>query len=368
MSLELTLVDTGYGGMNSVTYGYNTNGIGLFVAVGYYGQVMTSSDGINWNSQDIIGDNIWTSVIYGNDLFVAVSDYVDGSGNVMTSSDGENWTLQSSPNQYWTSVTYGNDVGLFVAVSDYDNGAGSGNVMTSSDGITWTLQSSPNHSWTSVTYGYDNNDEKYKFVAVSKDGNVMKSSDGIDWTLESAYNHTWTSVTNGYDANDEKYLFVAVSEDGNVMTSPDGKNWTKRDCPSYQWTSVTNGPELFVAVSFDGNVMTSPDGKTWTLQTSPSDEWTSVAYGYDARGNGLFVTVGNSTAVMILSYSPPFPLNITNSTELLTFMNSSFKNCIIKNPIEINDSDALVASDSAKTLITDRIKHFLFIVTHVTVG
>ena len=60
------------------------------------------------------------------------------------------WTSRTSAaNNNWTSVTYGN--GLFVAVA----GSGTGNrVMTSSDGITWTSQTSAaDNDWYGVAYG-----------------------------------------------------------------------------------------------------------------------------------------------------------------------------------------------------------------------
>ena len=110
---------------------------------------MTSPDGIVWTSQSSAADNVWSSVTYGNGLFVAVSN--DGFTNsVMTSPDGIVWKSQSSAaNNVWSSVTYGN--GLFVAVSS----TGRGNrVMTSPDGIVWTSQSSAaDNEWRSVTYG-----------------------------------------------------------------------------------------------------------------------------------------------------------------------------------------------------------------------
>ena len=45
-----------------------------------------------WTLQNSASDNNWTSVTYGNGLFVAVAN--SGTGNrVMTSYDGINWTL-----------------------------------------------------------------------------------------------------------------------------------------------------------------------------------------------------------------------------------------------------------------------------------
>ena len=53
----------------------------------------------------------WRSVVYGNELFVAVSQ----DGEVMRFSDGVNWTIGlAAEANSWHSVTYGG--GLFVAV------------------------------------------------------------------------------------------------------------------------------------------------------------------------------------------------------------------------------------------------------------
>ncbi|MCB9341330.1 MAG: HYR domain-containing protein [Lewinellaceae bacterium] len=266
----------------SVTYGN-----GVFVAVANSGtgnRVMTSPDGIIWTSQTSAANNDWTSVTYGNGLFVAVAN--SGTGNrVMTSPDGINWTIRTSAaNNAWLSVTYGD--GLFVAVAI----SGTGNrVMTSPDGINWTIQTSAaNNEWWSVTYGNG------LFVAVANFSNlVMTSPDGIAWTLRTAAaNNAWTSVTYG----DGLFVAVARSGSGNqVMTSPDGINWTSRTTPAATnfWLSVTYGNGLFVAVAplgFGNLVMTSPDGINWTSRTPASNNtWQSVTY-----GNGIFVAVAGS--------------------------------------------------------------------------
>jgi hypothetical protein len=171
---------------------------------------MTSPDGTNWTSRNSATDNNWTSVTYGNGLFVAVS--VTGTGNrVMTSPDGTNWTSRNSAtDNNWRGVTYGN--GLFVAVS----ATGTGNrVMTSPDGTNWTSRTSAtDNNWFSVTYGNG------LFVAVSVTGTgnrVMTSPDGTNWTSRtSATDNDWISVTYGNG------LFVAVSATGTgnrVMTA-----------------------------------------------------------------------------------------------------------------------------------------------------
>ena len=285
----------------SVTYGN-----GLFVAIASDGtgnRVMTSPDGRTWTARTSAANINWQSIAYGNGRFVAVAN--TGSGNrVMTSSDGINWTIRTSAaDNGWRSVTYGN--GMFVAVAS----SGTGNrVMTSPDGITWTSRTSvADLSWNSITYA----NGMLVAVASSGTGNRVMTSTynsldiGVNWTSRtSAVDNDWTSVTYGNG------LFVAVASTtgiGNrVMTSLDGITWTIRtSAADHNWTSVTYGNGLFVAVANTGTgnrVMTSPDGITWTIRTSAADNnWTSVTY-----GNGVFVAVassGSGNRVMTSSYS-----------------------------------------------------------------
>ncbi len=265
--------------------------------------------GITWTSQTSAANNTWTSVTYGNGLFVAVASAGPGSGNrVMTSPNGIAWTIRTSAvDNFWSSVTYGN--GLFVAVA----WSGTNNrVMTSPDGITWTHRASAaDNGWRSVTYGNG------LFVAVASTGpgsalRVMTSPNGITWTSRRApVNNAWLSVTYGNG------LFVAVSLDGTlyrVMTSPDGITWTHRTAAvNNDWLSVTYGNGLFVAVATSGSdnrVMTSPDGITWTSRTSAANNtWTSVTY-----GDGLFVAVsldGTNRVMTSGTLIPPTPATPT---------------------------------------------------------
>ncbi len=269
---------------SSITYGN-----GLYVAVANSGtgnRVMTSPDGINWTSRTSASDNNWSSVTYGNGVFVAVADGGPVTANlVMTSPDGINWTSRSASSNAWKSVTYGN--GLFVAVSSSGTTA---RVMTSSNGIAWTNRTaSSNNNWSGVTYGNG------QFVAVANTGatnRVMTSTDGITWTGRSAAAASdWKSITYGNG------LYVAVANNGTgnrVMTSPDGITWTGRTASAANsWTGITYVNGLFVAVANSGTgnrVMTSPDGITWTSRNAAAENsWSGVT-----NGNGLFVAVAGS--------------------------------------------------------------------------
>lgn len=155
-------------GWNGITFAR-----GLFVAVSF-GPVMTSPDGINWTSRPAPGSQVWQSVVYGNGVFVAVSNGFGSGNRVMTSPDGITWTSGVSAADYgWESVTFGN--GRFVAVA-LNGGAGLNNrVMTSPDGFSWTLGSIPDQFWISVVYGGG------KFVAVAHGGagNIVATNTGV---------------------------------------------------------------------------------------------------------------------------------------------------------------------------------------------
>jgi hypothetical protein len=107
---------------------------GSFVGVNTLDTVVINPrvGGATWTARSAAGnDDFWTSVAYGNGIFVAVGDNI-----VMTSPDGITWTVQSAAgnNDFLTAVTYAR--GLFVAVSSFGD-----RVITSPDGITWTAHS-----------------------------------------------------------------------------------------------------------------------------------------------------------------------------------------------------------------------------------
>lgn len=235
----------------------------------------------SWTSRTSAADNNWSSVAYGNGIFVAVS--TSGTGNrVMTSPDGITWTIRSSAaDQSWNAVAFGN--GLFVAVSSL----GTQRVMTSPDGITWTLRTnSVSASFKSITFGGG------LFVALSDSGtSLMTSPDGINWTTRTyPNNRVWNGITYGNGK------FVAVAQSGttsHVMTSPDGITWTTGTTPetSPAWQAVTFGNGIFVAVANANSqrVATSPDGITWTLRTVTLESWGAVCF-----GGGRFVAVSSN--------------------------------------------------------------------------
>ena len=91
------------------TFTSNTLTIGTDVTIGNIPDGLTPNitavnTGTDWTAQTAAEQNDWTSVTYGNGLFVAVSR--SGTNRVMTSPDGINWTAQMAAEQnFWSSVT-----------------------------------------------------------------------------------------------------------------------------------------------------------------------------------------------------------------------------------------------------------------------
>jgi hypothetical protein len=261
----------------SVAYGN-----GVWVAVSSSGtgnRVMSSSDGINWTIRTSAADNNWTSVVYGasDNLFVAVAS--SGSDRVMTSPDGITWTLRSTAgdNVDWRSVTYGG--GRFVAVGDYDAFFPT-QVMWSNDGITWNTVAVPGtNDFKSVTWSGT------RFIAVSNNGTnrVMRSTDGTSWSAISADYVDWSSITSGNN------ILVAVGTSGvgkrAMYSLNDGFSWRAVKTPAdNNWTSVSYLSNLFIAVSSDGTQrsMYSDDGINWLIiDSAASNQWTSIFGGSD---------------------------------------------------------------------------------------
>lgn len=185
----------------SVAYGN-----GRFVAVGM-GGAMASADGINWTDAGPLRATI-NSVVYAEGRFLAVSS----GPEVLTSTDGVNWASQDSlPAREWTSVTHAD--GAYVAVAA--DRANDRQVATSLTGASWIqgFATQPTNSWLSVTHGAG------MFVAVgsAQQGatGVMSSTNRIIWTKRTApipAGSEWRSITyaNG--------MFVAVGPSA-VMTS-----------------------------------------------------------------------------------------------------------------------------------------------------
>ncbi len=258
-----------------VAYGNNH-----YVAVGNSG-IMDSPDGLNWTPQAPPPPQALTGIAFGNGRFVAVGN----SGTVLTSTDGLSWDSQSlsveiSPSLQ--SVIY--DQGLFVAVSSDANGS----LWSSSDGITWTNQGFDfDISLMAVTSGNG------RFVAVGN--TILTSTNGVDWEpIPAPSVLIGDPVPLGYVAYGNGIFLASEEDQGNLIEVGDfgyhcstsqGRLFLSLTGVDWQEVTPTNGLFLnrvifgngrFAAVDFNsGGICFSTDGINWSAPVTVSNsDWT----------------------------------------------------------------------------------------------
>jgi hypothetical protein len=153
--------------------------------------------------------NTLRSVSFGNRALVAVGDF----GTVLSSTDGVAWAIEDSRTTAdLAKIAFGN--GLFVAVGK------NGTVRTSRDGSRWEIQNSTTtNDLRAVAY------VNGVFLAGGIRGTLLRSPGGTDWTRVDL-------GTNGLSARDFAYgngTFVAAGSKGDpsyILTSANGTDWT----------------------------------------------------------------------------------------------------------------------------------------------
>lgn len=275
----------------------------LFVAVGYGGRRMVSTDGLNWEitaewaqpgGDD--GNNLM-SAVYAEKKFVVTGGGGggnNGDGHILVSADGRAWREVYSAKNRINPVVFGN--GRFVV------GAPGRKLLWSDDAETWTEGPQIDDKLCTHFRGGAFGNDRFVFIgnhgggegphwaAVSPEGksisgvrtdlpghgaivfgagrflmltshsnaDLLSSVDGLDWkpvTMSDDAKLSWLVRT------DDAFL---VGAGKTVYRSTDGVAWTKTDLTpprgNVKWTDGTR----FIASAWPGKMSFSPDGKTWT--------------------------------------------------------------------------------------------------------
>jgi len=249
-------------------------GNGLFVTINWEGGVATSSDGINWTSQDPGAGNSLGSICFGNGTFVGTGP----SGAVLVSTNGTNWSAHGVPTaSRLLGLAFGS--GMFVVAGE--SGSYANQIWTSVNGRNWRSITHPGRDGLlSIAFG------EGTFVCVGDTGSVLSSTNGNDWydvSLPIRYDlHAVAHGTNG---------FVAVGSDGTTLYSRDGFQWEKiNSAPVTEVNAVAYGNGLFVAVGKDSPLHISTNGVHWFENPVSSDLLFDVTF-----GGGRFVAVGEDS-------------------------------------------------------------------------
>ena len=254
----------------SATLNRVTQGDGIVLAAGTSGEILSSTDGMNWTSRTPgnISGNI-SALTFGDNTFLAmtsgfVGTFYPGYWNnhffAATSDNVAGWTVRGSvggTGSPLSDIAFGG--GVFVAVGD-------NNAFHSQDnGATWFPGTISGVSRLSgVAYGNG------RFVAPdAASDNVAVSADGIHWTTAAiGLASPETPRRIGFGGG----LFLLTTSSGYVYTSPDGVSWLQRRTRFADLTGldtsvsrVAYGAEAFLIITASpAQVYFSVDsGDTW---------------------------------------------------------------------------------------------------------
>jgi hypothetical protein len=237
-------------------------------------------DGANASTSIASSDGAlsWSSIAYGNNLFVAVSS----TGTAVATQ-----TLTGGGTSTTNTFTVASTTGIVTGQLVVGTGLATGTTVSNVNSGTGTITVSNNFNVQGA--------QTYKFYAATST-QAAYSTNGSTWTASTMPAGRWTSIAYGQS------MFVAVSSlSGLTCYSFDAKTWYS-SILAIAATSVTYGQGVFLALNnTSATAYTSEDGIQWIQQTVTNDGYSAVCFGYTSTlYNGLFVTLaGFQTASTI---------------------------------------------------------------------
>jgi hypothetical protein len=264
----------------------------LFVAVGGFaaspGQIGWSNDGKIWKlvENTTFGNSIINGIAYGNNRFIAVGD----DGKMASSADGKTWTSVDVSSAFGTSnindVAYGNN--RFFAVGDDSKTA----YLTNSDS-TWTGASANPASLRRIVYGANTFTAYGTHPSVANRVNCNFYNSSTSWTLMGGMGVMILDlISTGTN-------LVEVGANGNVWIQSSSTNWTEIKPLSIMGTdTITNaayGSGKLLVFSTNKGAWSDDDGETWT--EVPYVNMSRMVY-----GAGRFVAVAGGSGIYYADY------------------------------------------------------------------
>lgn len=304
-----------------VTYAADT-----FAAVTSQGNLLTSADGLTWNSQTISAGTLLISIAYGSGKWVAVG----ASGTVLVSSDLKTWVAAKAvTSNQLNGVLYNGTVWLAVGNST--------TVITSPDALNWTVQTVPAgygitgylHGITLVQdYSTLSNPVPVTAFLISgaQAGNgtgsidngvlLILSSSGTQFStdalpfptpgnLEAVLNSNGSAVAVGwggsiaYNNNPVSYSYAGVYS----SAVPYWNNSPSAN-PNVILRGLTHGNGYWVAAGANGTILNSTDGINWLQANSGTSSSTLLSAAYSPALSRLVVT-GTGGTILVSNAPPP---------------------------------------------------------------
>ena len=311
-----------------------------FAAIPNSGNIIVySTNGSVWTQVTLPTSRTWSSIAYGNNYWVIISQQGSAPGSTVLYSNSNLATWKSSnlpALRNWSKVVYGN--GRFIAITTDSNAT----AISTTNGASWIAGGLLSGiAWRSIAYG--NN----RFVVIASSGTAAAySSTGASWTAAVLpTSTTWSGVAYGNGR------FVAIaSTTGKAAYSLDGITWVSSPY-NVNGTSLTYGNGVFVATGHEPTPVTptaytSEDGILWTVRSSRIDMG-QVAFGLSDSADAIFVSVkGQNSSNIIEAGSTPKARPVVSDGSIISINQwDPGSNYLIAPTVTIADSNAtLVAS------------------------
>ncbi len=266
----------------------------LLLAVGSQGTVLWGTNVFLWHALPATTDNDLQGVCYDGEQYILAG----GGGTILTSPNGTNWTTRSAPTTKFLMSVASYPGGLVTVGDD-------GVILTSTNrGTNWTLQSSGTTSWLSQVRWLND-----RLIAVGENGTILTSADGTQWRTNASGTDRWLNAAEFVDG-----AWLVVGNQGTVLGSPDTTNW-------YSFGTLTK-KSLYGAALHEGQLVTvGTEGVILRSQLVPDLTPLQVAGFSRASGINAFLFAGVPDQRFVLQSSED--LTEWSEESLLEFLDST---------------------------------------------
>ena len=236
---------------------------GLYVAVGDNGVIITSQNKTDWTERESNVTSVISDIVYSEEkeIFVAVCT----DGNVLKSSDGINWQIALTLTGTLDKIKWVKEKHYFIILR---SGTSTDAIYITEDLNTYTSYSAP---YSVLDVAYFPKGDFFVVVINTGSNNMSTTTDFVNYERHDSPYHN-TPITSIVYANN---LLVAVGRTSNatafrtsIITSEDGKRWRPRVTSSIPGKNATKiiystTYEKFVVTGSAGLVLMSSDGIQW---------------------------------------------------------------------------------------------------------
>ncbi len=257
---------------------YNSNYFLLSGRSGMNVEGVRTNGGVHWQAAaDSVRTWLW-SVTRTPSHYVAVGDY----GTILSSPNGIDWDLELVPSSATNSILLGvgGSSNLLLAVGSQ------GTILWGTNTFVWhTLPAPTVNDLQGVCF------DGQQFILAGGNGTILTSPNGTNWTTRTTPTTKFLMSVASFPGG-----LVAVGDDGAILTSANrGTNWTQRTSGTTNWlTQVRWLNDRLIAVGENGTILTSMDGIQWRTSASGTDRWLNAAEFVD----GAWLVVGNQGTVL----------------------------------------------------------------------